>query len=334
MECERSPRLNEMKNFFSETAGGHNGVPLKLPKADYRLFQGDSHLTAFMDTHCSHWGHFDPHYFASIPYRLEEDARLGDAMLHYCLSIAHERQPAHVYILGSAEGTFARTLAKMGDGGIRTLSCSPNEENEVGFYSHGIPPFASFFLGPFHHLNKEVFKSRPQISHFETGFDLLLEDTTFQMYSPNRLEQIEFVKRNLKDDGIMLFIEKFKHEDLQEYLRRERQKDFGYKARFFSLEDVKQKNNTILKKMNLNEVTISEMASSIERHFKYCYVTWNSGNFYTVISGNDDAKIKRLISFMSPPCIPNEYVYTTTPKSISKNYPNNLCFRSCGIDAQ
>jgi hypothetical protein len=333
MECDRAPRLNEMADFFSTTAGGRSGAPLKMPDVDRRLFQGDRSLAEFIDAHRLLWGNFDPHYFSSIPYRLEEEARLGDAMFRYGMNIARPDQPANFYVLGSAEGTFARTLAQAGGGCIRTLSCSPNKENEESFYSYGVPPFAEFFLGPFHHLTKQVIRASDRLRHFDSGFDIILEDTTFQMYSPNRSAQIQFVKGHLKDDGIMIFVEKFRQDDENEYLRRELQKDYGYKSRFFTSSEIESKNAAILKRMNQNENTISAMSVALAEHFKYSYITWNSGNFCTIAAGNSAQNLSRYISSMLPPCIPNEYVYTSTPLSLLRSAIPDLQFRTYQTNA-
>ncbi|RWK66860.1 class I SAM-dependent methyltransferase [Mesorhizobium sp.] len=316
VECDKAPRLNEMADFFSTTAAGRSGVPIKVPSVDARLLQGDMSLESFTNVHRQLWGRFDPHYFSSIPYRLEEAVRLGDAFLRYGCAIGNEDSAARFYVLGDAEGTLARTLAQLGNGKIQTLSCSPNKENEESFFLHGRPAHATFFLGPFHHLTRSRIASRPSLRHFSDRFDIILEDTTFQMYSPHRKEQIGFVKQHLKDDGIFLFLEKFKQIDSEEYFRRELQKDYGYKNRFFNPSEIKRKNELILKQMNLNETTLDDMSAALAAYFKYGCVTWNCGNFYTLAASNNADNLRRLISAMAPPCLPNEYVYMEAPASL------------------
>ncbi|WP_027146586.1 class I SAM-dependent methyltransferase [Mesorhizobium sp. WSM3626] len=330
VECDKAPRLNEMADFFSETAAGRSGVPIKVPSVDARLFKGDMSLESFAEVHRQLWGRFDPHYFGSIPYRLEEAVRLGDAFLRYGCAIANDDCAARIYVLGDAEGTLARALAKLGNGKIKTLSCSPNKENEQSFFLHGRPAHAVFFLGPFHHLTRSRIASTPSLRHFSERFDIILEDTTFQMYSANRKEQIGFVKRNLKDDGIFLFLEKFRQADGGEYLRRELQKDYGYKIRFFDPDEIKKKNEVILKRMNLNETTLNDISSALAAYFKYGCVTWNSGNFYTLAASNSADNLQRLISAMAPPCIPNEYVYIEAPASLPGLAVELPPFRSLG----
>jgi len=103
---------------------------------------------------------------------------------------------------------MARTIAKLADGKIRTFSCSPTEENRISFFSHGIPEHAKFFVGPFCDVDYTLFNSNPEYYDFKNGFDVIVEDTTFQMYSNNRYEQISFVKDKLVDDGVLIFVEK------------------------------------------------------------------------------------------------------------------------------
>jgi len=311
-ECDRAPRINELSDFFASTAAGRSGSPIKQPQIDRRLLIGDEILDRFVELHMQRRGPFDQHYHSSIPYRLEEECRLGHAILRYS---SDQPDPLNLYTLGTAEGTMARVIAELADGSVRTLSCSPNLENYRSFLGYGDPPNASFFVGPFHHLSRELIRSRPDLQQFVSGFDIILEDTTFQMYSPNRPDQIAFVAQHLKDDGLFVFLEKFLHPDLDEYRRREDQKDHGFKARFFRPDEIAAKRNTVLSIMNQNEVTLHDMGNAIKQTFRHCHVTWNSGNFYSLVASNSTANIERFLSHLIGPAIPHEYVYETLPRA-------------------
>jgi hypothetical protein len=315
-ECDGAPRLNEMFEFFSATAAGSSGAPAIPPVVDVRLMQHDARLLKFAEKHRTLWGHFDPHFFSSIPYVLEEEVRRGDALLEYGKSKQRSHSPVGYYVLGGAEGTLARTLGCMARGAILTLSCSPNQENEASFLRHGRPQFSSFFHGPFHRLTSAFLTNDTILKPLHGKFDIILEDTTFQMYSPNRSAQIGFVKQYLKEDGIFLFVEKFRHHDSAEYVRRELQKDYGYKARYFSADEIAQKNKVILERMNLNEVTIEAMAAALGEHFDHACVTWNSGNFYAIAASNDAENLTDLVGRMCEPCIPHEYSYQKLPSAL------------------
>lgn len=218
-----------------------------------------------------------------------------------------------LYSLGTAEGTMARTLSELSHGRIKSLSCSPNEENYKCFMAYGEPPHAHFFQGPFHRLTREYLGSVEKLEQFAAGFDFILEDTTFQMYSANRGSQIEFVARHLKSDGIFLFLEKFRATDQSDYEGREFQKDFGFKTRYFGVEDIKRKREQVLSTMNTCEVTLPQMATAVYADFKHCAVTWNSGNFYGLAASNSKENLQRYLSQMVHPAIPKEYEYEPEP---------------------
>lgn len=305
-ECDNSPRLNEMANFFKSTAAGISGQPVVPPVADRRLLRCDDLMDQIIDLHARRQGQFDKHYHSSIPYRLEEECRMAYAILKFARGKLAETK---LYSLGTAEGTMARTLSELSGGKIQSLSCSPNEENQKSFLAHGVPPHAEFFVGAFHRLSKEYMCCDERLQRFSDGFDFVLEDTTFQMYSANRQMQIEFVAQNLKPGGIFLFVEKFRAPSDGEYQAREFQKDFGFKARFFPPDAIKRKAGEVLVRMYQNEVTLQDMAKAVYSHFRYCVVTWNSGNFYGLAASNHSENLERYLSHLVEPAIPKEYTY-------------------------
>lgn len=309
-ECDDGPRLNELAGFFMETAAGRSGMPIRPPIADRRLLPDDILLHQFIDLHVRRQGHFDQHYHASIPYRLEEECRMGHALLRYSQTIPNEM---FLYSLGTAEGTMARVISELSGGKVQSLACSPNEENYKCFMAFGEPLGASFFVGPFHRMTKEHLHSQNVLERFTGGFDVILEDTTFQMYSPNRRDQIGFVKQHLKPNGIFLFIEKFRSDDENAYQSREEQKNLGFKSHYFGTDEIARKTELVLNTMHACEVTLAEMADAVSPHFKHCVVTWNSGNFYGLAASNDAANLGRYLSTMVQPAIPVEYVYEPRP---------------------
>ncbi len=309
-ECDFAPRLNQLEGFFSKTAAGENGVPVKKPIADRRLLPDDDLLHRFVSLHERRQGYFDQHYHSSIPYRLEEECRMAYTLLKYSLP---NMQEVSLYSLGTAEGTMARTLSELSHGKIQSLSCSPNEENRRCFMAFGEPPHADFFLGPFHRLSKDHLRSDRKVARFADGFDFILEDTTFQMYSPDRSSQIGFVSQHLKPNGIFLFLEKFRSASEPDYAGRESQKDFGFKSRHFRVEEIENKSKHVLTAMHECEVTLKDMADAVYTYFKHCVVTWNSGNFYGLAASNSADNLQRYLTLMPEPAIPTEYVYQPAP---------------------
>lgn len=305
-ECDQGPRINELAAFFSSTAAGKSGMPIRRPVADARLLPNDELLRDLVRLHATRQGFFDQHYHGSIPYRLEEECRMAYAVLKYARL---RGTPLSLYSLGTAEGTMARTLSEFSGGQILSLSCSPNPENYKSFMAYGEPPHAEFFIGPFHWLTKDALGADRRLTKFQQGFDVILEDTTFQMYSPNRPKQIEFVTQNLKQGGIFVFVEKFRAADEDDYQRREEQKDYGFKARYFPHAEIERKKTAVLGTMFNNEVTLEEMAHAVSAHFKHCVMTWNSGNFCSLVASNSMENLDLYVSQMPGPAIPHEYVY-------------------------
>jgi SAM-dependent methyltransferase len=312
-ECESAPRLNALSSFFASTAAGLSGAPSRRPKVDRRMLPDHETFRQFLNLHQQRQGPFDQHYLCSIPYRFEEECRLGCAILRYAQV---ERNQLAFYSLGTAEGTMARTISELGGGCLSSLSCSPNIENLRAFYAYGVPPYATFFHGPFHHLTPNLIRTTKHLRPFADGFDIILEDTTFQMYSPNREQQVKFVCQHLKPDGIFLFVEKFKQTDEQEYRRREHQKDFGFKARFFAYDDISAKQDRVLTRMNENEVTLSEMARVLNAQFLHSNVVWNSGNFYTIAASNSADSMNCFMDKLCKPALPDEYIYEDLPRRL------------------
>ncbi|WP_142781654.1 class I SAM-dependent methyltransferase [Agrobacterium sp. T29] len=308
-ECDRGPRLNQLAKFFSETAAGDSGIPRRKPVVDTRLLPNDVLMRQFIELHARRQGNFDQHYHSSIPYRLEEECRMAYTILRYSRS---SLESLSLYSLGTAEGTMARTLSELSGGKIQSLSCSPNEENHKCFMAFGDPPHASFFLGPFHRLSKEYLRADAKLARFSGGFDFIFEDTTFQMYSANREMQIEFIAQHLKPDGIMLFLEKFRSADENDYVAREAQKDFGFKTHYFGTDEIVRKKDAVLNTMHDCEVTLQAMAAAIYNQFRHCVVTWNSGNFYELAASNSTENLQKYVSLLPEPAIPVEYVYETS----------------------
>lgn len=306
-ECLRSPRLTTLFGNFSKIASGEVGFPKKkfpIPNDEY--IKSDQRLANFFACHKKMWGRFDPHFFASIPCMLEEECRIGASLLSY--GLRYTSSVMNVYTIGTAEATMARTLGVLGNGRVRTLSCSPNIENRESFFSHGTPIHSFFHLGGFFEIDEKYIENSPQ---FVGGFDVVIEDTTFQMYGPNRKEQIGYVSRVLKDDGILMLIEKMRDDDMGAYQQKERIKD-RFKAQHFTDDQIEDKRE-ILTVMEKNQVTLNDTICSMLSIFKYTMVFWNSCNFYGVAGSNSKSSLMRFIASMPPPYCPAEYCHMQLP---------------------
>ena len=103
--CRSAPRITSMPEFLKQTAAG----PCHAITADTRMFTSTSQ-TEFSKLLLRNSGSFVKHYFASIPYSLEEECRLGATVLNIA-----KRYPAllNVYCLGMADGAMMRTISQL-----------------------------------------------------------------------------------------------------------------------------------------------------------------------------------------------------------------------------
>ncbi|MCX5265947.1 hypothetical protein OOT09_18870 [Streptomyces sp. NBC_00199] len=326
--ARRAPRLTKMFEEFQGFASGTRGQPAVPVSADRSLLGADPDVAAVLTTQEMIAGTFNAHFVASIPYVLEEQARFSAALLAHLGRLAErERRPALLYTLGDAEGVNARTVATLAGGAVHTLTCSPNPENRDEFYRCGAPPESHFFVGPFFDVTPESLRNSG-LSQFAAGFDVLVEDTTFQMYGPQRREQIALACRNLRSDGIFVAVEKLHPGCEDEYLRREEQKDTEFKARYFTKQQITAKRERILTHMERMEVTIDEMRDALSCHFSAAAITWNSGNFYTVAASNDRERLREFVSAHSAPAIPDQFQYGELPRPLFGLAEGEVAFRT------
>ncbi|HUN09100.1 MAG TPA: hypothetical protein PLQ56_21025 [Aggregatilineales bacterium] len=329
--AKEAPRLTILAPRFGALASGVSGQPLKPVQLDPALLKHDAEALAFAAAHRERAGIFNAHFLASIPYILEEQCRFGAALWRYGVELARlYGRPANVYTLGDAAGVTARALTQVANGAIRTLTCSPTKENRDQFFACGAPEGAAFFLGPFFEVTPTTLLEAGIIG-FEQKFDVLVEDTTFQMYGPERYEPIALARRNLRDDGIFVLLEKIRHEEHQEYLRRERQKDEDFKSRYFDLTQIVEKRSMILDTMQKMEASLGELTDALQRHFSAALITWNSGNFYTFAASNNLGNLTSFVHNMLPSAIPKEFCYETLPKTLFGIEGGNVEFRKSEV---
>jgi SAM-dependent methyltransferase len=314
--ARRAPRLTSLAPRFAELASGSSGQPHSRVQVDLALLGDDADARAFASSHRASAGTFNAHFIGSVPFVLEEQCRFGAALWRYGTRLQRTRgRPANVYTLGDAAGVTARALTRLANGAVQTLTCSPTSQNQVEFFARGAPDGAAFFLGPFFEVTPSSLRESG-IFGFEDQFDVLVEDTTFQMYGRERYEPIALAARNLREDGVFVLIEKVRHHEEEEYARRERQKDYAFKTRYFSEVQIAEKRSTILGQMQQMEASLEEITSALTRLFTAAVITWNSGNFYTIAASRDLDHLATIVGDMIPPAIPQEYCYEALPRQL------------------
>ncbi|MDH3902824.1 MAG: hypothetical protein OEU84_16035 [Xanthomonadales bacterium] len=311
---KKGARLTSLSDEFERLASGVSGIPSVdevLP--DLHLFNNNIDILQFYRTYRKYSGKFNLHFLSSIPYILEEECRLGSALLRYLLQQKNTSgQTAKLQTIGNAEGVIARTITRLGNGEVSTLTNSPTLANMHEFDSKRVDN-CFFHNGPFFEITRDRLKNSKTLNHFSNGFDVIYEDTTFQMYDTNREDQIAFAVQNLKSNGLFICLEKCNHDDIDEYLKREDQKDLKFKTRFYSETQLKEKQKTIVKPMQFGQVTLPRLHRAIKGSLRHTKLIWNSCNFYIIAASNEIKQLESFLELLGPACITSEFEYESIP---------------------
>lgn len=307
-KIRKSPRLNELFENFEQISKGSSQVPYKLPKTNEKYLNESSeylrHEKIFRKNLCT----FLKHGISSIPYLTEEFLRVDKALFEFAkYKGATNEQPLTYWETSSADGTRARTLAEYTNGIIVTLTDSPNLGNKVEFEKSPSHPFSFFHHGAFIDICPDYLMSQKFHPAFRKGFDVIWENTTFQMYGNNRLEQIEYVSQSLKPDGLLILFEKLNADNYDDYSMMEKIKD-GFKARYFKAEQIKKKKENILDTMEKGQVTKNQLINAASKFYKYGALIWNSANFYEIVVSNSKENIELFLKFLPKPYVPKKYM--------------------------
>jgi SAM-dependent methyltransferase len=296
----------ELSKHFADISSGAIQVPRTdiLPDQEF-LSQGDD-LKEYCNVYKRNMAPFYKHYCASIPFVFEEQCRIGMALLRMARCLPDE-QVITFYETDSQDGTSARTLAELASGKVITLTNGLHTVNKKNFEELCRHPFSYFYLGYFCDITPQLIRTLPNSNVFADGFDVIYENVTFQFYDKDRLEQIAHLKKVMKDDGILICLEKLHQIDASEYEKREQVKDERYKSLYFSTTELIWKRSKILSDMKEFQVDYETLISSLKQHFSYVYLLWNSSNFYEMAASNNLQKINDFLSFLPLPFIPKEF---------------------------
>lgn len=308
-----APRINELQPFFSGTAAGLRDKPIKAYRGNELLLLKMSNcklLHLFFIEYRKRQSNFEKHFASSIPYIMENECRMGAALLKYFSSRAgKDNLSLH---LGSSEAPLARTISALGlDLNIKTLATTCTKENHTGFHAYTKNPVNSHLLAlPWIYTNIKILEEKGFIG-FHNGFDVIFEHQLFQFYSKDRGKQVALSSRLFKniDNGLLFMTGKIMNKDFDEFTRRERQKDMEFKAKYFSKDDINSKNKEVVSIFNNMLLTLDETIREIKKTLKYSVVIWNSGNFYTILSSNSKVEINRFLTNIEKPIIEDKYSY-------------------------
>ncbi len=305
----KGPRVNSLLQHFENIAAGISQAPKLSMQAAADFLSLSNEYQAYHSVFQRNIGTFYQHLCASIPFFIEEQCRLGVALQKLAEHRAQQQKsPFTLYETSSADGTNARTLCEYSQGLTRSLTDSPNLANGENFRRLCQHQYSDMYIGPFVDITPEYLASRHDRPYLKHGFDAIFENTTFQMYGPDRKAQIAYVKRVLKDDGIMIFCEKLMHPLRHEYERREDIKDNLFKAQYFSKTEIAQKSFQILEEMEKCQVTLDALVHCISYHFRHAYMIWNSTNFYEIVASNDKSNLKTFIDYLGAYYVPAPFL--------------------------
>ena len=302
-EILKSPRLNELLEHFERISNGSEQVPKKLPKINKTYLQSCPDFLRHEQIFRKNIGVFFKHGISSIPYLSEELLRVDKAIYDFAVyKGATKENPLTYWETSSADGTRARTLSEYANGIIITLTDSPNLGNKVEFENSPPHPYSFFHYGPFIDICPKYLASQNLHKSFKSGFDVIWENTTFQMYGNNRLEQIEYVSQSLKPDGLLILFEKMNSENDNDYRLMEDVKD-EFKRCYFDTKQIQKKKENILNTMEKGQVTIKQMINIASKFYKYGSLIWNSANFYEIVVSNSKENIECFLR-----CLPKAFV--------------------------
>lgn len=313
---KRGPRINALLEHFAKIASGEIQKPKIKVTPDDCFVAANPRRADYAGLLNKNIGTFNNHAFASIPFFIEETIRLGLAIFDYSvIKKASIDNPLTFWSTSSADASHARTLAEYAGGKIVTFSDTPNDENREEFDRLLSHLYSFLFMAPYFEITKDNIRKRFPKFPLKDGFDIIWEDTTFQMYSGNRDGQIAHVKKQLKPGGLLILFEKVANNNQADYLLNEYNKDRYFKSRYFSYNEILEKERGILKDMYSGQVTEDELILALQFHFTYAYKIWACGNFVEFIASNSKEDIEQFISCLPEPYTPEEVAGRTAIKA-------------------
>ncbi|KPC28378.1 Uncharacterized protein ABJ99_3535 [Pseudomonas syringae pv. cilantro] len=299
----------KLAGHFHSLATGASQVPLQSLDSHLRSEIQDPQVLDYHDRLIAGAGPLFSHFLASVPYILEELARVGVALTRLAqANSSNTGQTFSLFEVDAFDGSNGRALTGHSHGLIRSFTSSPNLANQIAFERHADPALSLFFP-------QSVFKVTPALLHtpefdrFSEGFDFIYEMAAFQFYSRDRAGQISHIKQFLKPGGLVFFLEKLNHPDPDEYLRREQIKDEEFKTRYFSEEDIRWKRQQMLEQMQDGQVTLEELVSALSARFKSVHLLWSSSNFCEFVASDDPEQVEQFLDLMGRVVQPAEFCF-------------------------
>jgi len=305
----KSSSMLHLADHFHRLATGATQVPAQSLTSHLRHTMADTDVVAYHDQLVADAGPLFLHFLASVPYILEEMARVGVALTRLSLARqATEPRPFSFFEIDAFDGSNGRALAAHSRGLINTFTTSPNKANQSHFDRHADPTRSLFYPQSFLTLQSRLFTEEPY-GRFKEGFDYGYETAAFQFYTRDRKAQVNHIKPLLKPGALVFFLEKLNHEDVGQYLERERMKDNCFKTRYFTQEEIDWKRQQMLEQMQNGQVLMHELVEALSSHFKHVYLLWNSTIFYEFVATDDGARLEQFLNVLGPSHQPEGFCF-------------------------
>ncbi|WP_411562505.1 class I SAM-dependent methyltransferase [Pseudomonas shirazensis] len=302
----------KLEGHFHSLATGASQVPLQSLDSHLRSEIQDAQVLDYHDRLIAGAGPLFSHFLASVPYILEELARVGVALTRLAHANRNDTcQTFSLFEVDAFDGSNGRALTGHSHGLIRSLTCSPNQANQFAFDQYADPALSLFLPQSVFKLTPALLQS-PELEQFREGVDFIYEMAAFQFYTRDRARQISHIKQFLKPGGLVFFLEKLNHPDPSEYLRRERIKDEEFKTRYFSEEEIHWKRQQMLEHMQNGQVTLDELVGALSSRFKTVQLLWSSSNFCELVASDDPEQIKQFVDLLGPVVQPSEFCFEAT----------------------
>ncbi|NEO37320.1 MAG: hypothetical protein F6J90_13700 [Moorea sp. SIOASIH] len=314
--------MTTTRNYLEQIGRLEIQVPNKVVEVDPNfLSQSDPDMSRYWSLFKENVGRFSWHYHATVPFITEESMRLGMTMCKFAEWLSVQRNDnIKYYEISGADAVHGRTMAEYSNGLIRTLTDSPDLANKEDFYRLLKHNYSKLYHGSFVDITPEYLASEPELEWFKDGFDIVHMWMTLQFYCSDRDTQIFYIKKVLKEDGIILFKEKLLIPDQEQYQRNEDNKDKLFKSLYFSEEVIESKRLNALVKgkgLGVGQVDFETCVTAIKKHFKFVYLIWNCGNFYELAASDNELMISKFLEILPPPYMPD-------PFSTEKDLPRQL----------
>jgi hypothetical protein len=120
-------------------------------------------------------------------------------------------------------------------------------------------------------------------------FDVVVENLGFQfMGSSKRSAHIREVKKHIRNNGVFVTCEKFITDN---WAQNEELKDFLWKSRFFTPEEIAEKKKNVLNDMHNDLAYQPTYENTLKHYFTYVAKIYQAGNFVAYVCSDSLGKV-------------------------------------------